>query len=163
MPGGLGWSLLVGLRRFGPSDADIGLLAALGLIAAQAGAPFLGDADLALAGDDQAVLAGWHQLRRSQAAPWIALAAPRVLLRRPYGKQTDPVESFAFEEIVGPPRHDELLWGHASLAVALLIGRASPRADGRWIPETEERSAICQRTRSRAMANGSCSRAANGF
>jgi type VI secretion system protein ImpC len=130
VPGGQGWSALIGLHRFGPSDGDIGLLAALGLLAAQAGAPFLGDADLALAGDDHAALAGWHELRRSQAAPWIALAAPRVLLRRPYGKQSDPIESFAFEEIVGPPRHDELLWGHASAAVALLIGRGF--TEGGW-------------------------------
>jgi type VI secretion system protein ImpC len=121
--GGLGWSAFVGLTRFGPSDSDIGLLAALGLIASQAGGPFVGGADLALAGDDGAVLTGWSALRRSEAAPWIALAAPRVLLRLPYGKQTDPIESVAFEEIVGPPAHERLLWGDASLAVALLIGR----------------------------------------
>ena len=124
MPGGQGWSALIGLIQFGPSDADIGLLAALGLIASQAGAPFLADADLALAGDDEAALAGWQALRRTEAAPWIALAAPRVLLRLPYGKRSDPIESFAFEEIAGPPQASQLLWGHASLAIALLIGRA---------------------------------------
>jgi type VI secretion system ImpC/EvpB family protein len=128
VPGGQGWSALIGLQRFAPPDADIGLLAALGLLAAQAGAPFIGDAGLALAGDDQAALVGWQKLRRSEAAPWIALAAPRVLLRRPYGKQSDPVESFAFEEIAGPPRRDELLWGPASLAVAMLIGRGFTEA-----------------------------------
>jgi len=62
--------------------------------------------------------------RRSQAAPWIGLAAPRVLLRLPYGKVSDPIDAFAFEEVVGPPEQDSLLWGNASLAVALLIGRA---------------------------------------
>jgi type VI secretion system protein ImpC len=123
VPGAPGWSAFIVLDRFGPSDADIGLLAALGLIASQAGGPLLGDANLALSGDDDVALAGWRALRRSEAAPWIALAAPRVLLRLPYGKRSDPVESFAFEEFPGPPAHEEFLWGHASLAMALLIGR----------------------------------------
>ena len=80
-------------------------------------------ADLTLAGGDAGALAGWQALRRSDAAPWIALAAPRVLLRLPYGKGSDPIEAFAFEEFVGPPVQEELLWGNGSLAMALLIGR----------------------------------------
>ena len=123
MPGAQGWSAFIGLFQFGPSDTDMGLLAALGLIASQAGGPLLAGADEALAGDDEVALAGWLALRRSEAAPWIALAAPRVLLRMPYGKRSDPVESFAFEEFEGPPVHEALLWGHGSLALALLIGR----------------------------------------
>jgi type VI secretion system protein ImpC len=124
VPGDDGWSALVGLIQFGPSNADVGLLAALGLIASQAGAPLLADADLTLAGDDAGALAGWRALRRSEAAPWIGLAAPRVLLRLPYGQGSDPIEAFAFEEFVGPPVHEEFLWGNASVAMALLIGRA---------------------------------------
>ncbi|MDP1651026.1 MAG: type VI secretion system contractile sheath large subunit [Rubrivivax sp.] len=124
MPGAHGWSLLTGLYRFGPGDTDIGLLAALGLLASQAGGPFVAGGDPALAGDDVAALAGWQALRHSEAAPWIGLAAPRVLLRLPYGKATDKVESFDFEEFDATPVHDEFLWGHGSLAVALLIGRA---------------------------------------
>ena len=124
VPGGEGWSLIAGLYRFGRSDADIGLLAALGLIASQAGGPFIAGADPALAGDDAAALAGWNTLRHSEAAPWIGLAAPRVLLRLPYGKGSDPISAFAFEEVVGAPVHEQFLWGNPSLAVALLMGRA---------------------------------------
>jgi type VI secretion system protein ImpC len=123
VPGAHGWSAFVTLTRFGPSNADIGLLAALGLVASQAGAPILGDADELLAGDNDAVLEGWRALRHSEAAPWIALAAPRILLRSPYGSRSDPIESFTFEEFVGPPVHDEFLWGYSSLGLALLIGR----------------------------------------
>jgi type VI secretion system protein ImpC len=119
-----GWSALIGLFQFGPSDRDIGLLAALGLIASHAGGPLLAGADWALAGDDAGALAGWQALRRSEAAPWIGLAAPRVLLRLPYGKGSDPIEAFAFEEFAGTPVPDEFLWGNASLAAALLIGKA---------------------------------------
>src|SRR6185503_11535529 len=124
VPGGQGWSVLVGLIDFGPSNSDVGLLAALGLIASQAGGPLLAGAEWTLTGDDAGALAAWHALRRSEAAPWIGLAAPRVLLRLPYGKVSDPIDAFAFEEIVGPPEQDGLLWANASLAVALLIGRA---------------------------------------
>jgi type VI secretion system protein ImpC len=124
VPGGQGWSVLVGLIDFGPSKSDIGLLAALGLIASNAGGPLLAGADWTLTGDDASALAGWYALRRSEAAPWIGLAAPRVLLRQPYGKESDPIEAFKFEEFVGPPRHDEFLWGNAALALALLVGRS---------------------------------------
>jgi predicted component of type VI protein secretion system len=47
-----------------------------------------------------------------------------LLLRLPYGKDSDPVVSFAFEEFGATPVHEEFLWGHGSLAIALLIGRA---------------------------------------
>ena len=124
VPGGQGWSLLAGLYRFGPSDVDIGLLAALGLIASQAGGPFIGGGDTALATADAAALAGWQTLRASEAAPWLGLAAPRVLLRLPYGKGVDPIAAFAFEEFTGPPVHEHFLWGCGALAVALLTGRA---------------------------------------
>ncbi len=123
VPGGAGWSALIGLFHFGPSDTDIGLLAALGLVASHAGGPLLAGADLALAGEPATERGGWPALRRSEAARWIGLAAPRVLLRLPYGRGSDPIEAFAFEEVVGLPVHDELLWGNGSLAMAMLIGR----------------------------------------
>jgi type VI secretion system protein ImpC len=122
--GSQGWSVLVGLVDFGPSSSDIRLLTALSLIASQAGGLLLAGADWTLTGDDADALAAWHALRRSEAARWIGLAAPRVLLRHPYGKASDPIESFRFEEFAGTPVHDEFLWGNASLALALLIGRS---------------------------------------
>lgn len=135
VPGGERWSVLVGLYRFGRSDADVGLLAALGLIAAQAGGPLLAEADPALAGDDE--LGGWHALRRSEAAPSIGLAAPRFLLRLPYGKGSDPVSSFAFEEFTGTPLHEHFLWGNPGLAVALLIARGFSARGWKFEPGDE--------------------------
>ena len=123
VPGSQSWSAFVGLFQFGPSNTDMGLLAALGLIASNAGSQLLAGGDPALAGNDEGRLAGWRALRRSEAAPWIALGTPRILLRMPYGKRSDPIDSFAFEEFDGPPVHEALLWGPASLALALLLGR----------------------------------------
>ena len=96
---------------------DIGLLAALGLIASHAGGPLLAGADPALAGDDAGALAAWQALRRSEAAPWIGLAAPRVLLRLPYGKGSDPIEAFAFEEFAGAAGAGRVPVGQRSLAI----------------------------------------------
>ena len=123
-PGGQGWTLITGLFSIGPSVEDIGLLAALGVLASQAGGPLLAAGDPALAGDDGPALAGWHSLRQSEVARWIGLAAPRVLLRLPYGKASDPVSAFAFEEFGALPVHAQFLWGNGGLACALLIARA---------------------------------------
>jgi type VI secretion system protein ImpC len=123
IPGGQGWSVLTALIDFTPSAADIGLLAALGSIASSAGAPLLAGADATLVNADEAALADWQVLRRSKIAPWIALAAPRVLLRTPFGRTSDPIEAFAFEECTGEPAPNELLWGSGSLAATLLLGR----------------------------------------
>ena len=124
VPGGMRWSALIVLAQFGPSDEETELLAALGAIASRAGGPLIAGADPALADPDGLTRNGWQRLRRTDAAPWIGLAAPRVLLRLPYGKASDAVDSFAFEEIVGAPQHEQLLWGNGSLAAALLLGRA---------------------------------------
>ncbi len=157
LPDGQGWSLLAGLYAFGPGDADIGLLAALGLVASQAGGPLLAAGDTALALAEPAALAGWHALRRSEAAPWIGLAAPRVLLRLPYGKRSDPVGAFAFEEFPGgAPEHDHFLWGAGSLAAALLIGRAFSARGWDMEPGDEREIGDLLRTPSNATANARC-------
>lgn len=131
-PGAQGWSTMVGLYRFGAADTDIGLLAALGIVAAQAGAPFLAEGDLALADANAtpAVLEGWNALRASEVARWIGLVAPRLLLRRPYGARDEKIEAFALEELGNTPAHEHYLWGSGALVAALLLGRAYRGAEG---------------------------------
>jgi type VI secretion system protein ImpC len=57
-------------------------------------------------------------------ANWLGLALPRFLLRLPYGKQTESTETFAFEEFLAAPRHEDYLWGNPALACAYLLGEA---------------------------------------
>jgi type VI secretion system protein ImpC len=64
----------------------------------------------------------WRALRGSPPASWIGLALPRILMRIPYGKQTDPVERFAFEELTPDRPHESYLWGNPAIACAMLIG-----------------------------------------
>lgn len=134
--GGEPWSVLVGDYCFGAGAEDIALLAALGSLAAHAGGPFLAAADPTGLGCDSveqladpaqwtplpsAIEQNWRQLRASVVAPWLGLALPRVLLRLPYGRKADPVESFAFEEMPGGRDPSAYLWGNPAWVCARLI------------------------------------------
>jgi type VI secretion system protein ImpC len=128
------WSVLVGDYRFDDSSADIAMLAAVGAIAAQAGAPLLAAASDSHGSDGAA---RWMNLRHSEQAHWVGLAAPGLLLRLPYGQQTDRIDSFAFEELDGPPAHDDYLWGNPGFGCALLLGRAFEQGGWNMTPGDE--------------------------
>lgn len=136
-PGAAPWSLLVGDFAFGPDEDDALLLARLGAIASLAGAPWISAARPALAGLDSFAVAPdpadwrspptgglWEALRRESQARYLGLAAPRFLLRLPYGADSEPCESLAFEEITEPPDHDDYLWGNPAYLCALLLARS---------------------------------------
>ena len=137
--GGEPWSVIVGDYAFGVEGADVGLLACLGSIASHAGGPFLAAAKPAVAGFDSIAsmpdprdwspaegeaFEGWRALRESLMGPWIGLTLPRMLLRLPYGKATDPLESFDFDELGAARDHERYLWGNGAFACALLLGRS---------------------------------------
>ncbi len=133
------WSLLVGDYTFGPEPREIEVLGALGAIAARSGGPLLAAGGPSILGcrsivespdprdwttTDGEQAAAWRALRASPMAGWLGLALPRVLLRLPYGRRTDAVDRFAFEELPHGADHATLLWGNPAFACALLIGRA---------------------------------------
>lgn len=145
------WTLLCCLHGFGAGEEDIHSLSVLGALAARAQAPLLAGAAATLAHDvladgvpanaapapragspdatrdpgaGQDAGARWRQLRSSPQARWIGVALPRILLRLPYGKATDPVTAFAFEETDGAFEHEHYLWGAAALACSAMLGRA---------------------------------------
>ena len=133
------WPILVAAFAFGPGEADVRLLEQLGAIARRTGGPVLAAADPGLVGcrsfaeapdprDWKALDAGsaarWRRLRQSPVAASIGLAMPRVLLRLPYGKRTDPMEAFDFEELPAGRDHEAYLWGNPAFACARLIGSA---------------------------------------
>jgi type VI secretion system protein ImpC len=135
--GGQPWSLLVGDYTFGTSPEDVRLLAALGALASQAGGPFLAAAAAEVLGCSSLVETPdptswtpveadaqdrWQALRNSPAACWLGLALPRVLLRLPYGKGSDEIDQFEFEELPDPREHEAFLWGNPATACALMMG-----------------------------------------
>ncbi len=130
------WPLVVAAFTFGPDSDDVILLERLGAIAGRAGGPLLAAGDPALVGCrsfdetpdpldwralDAATAERWRRLRESAAAAWIGLAVPRILLRLPYGKRTDPVDAFDFEELSPDRDHEAYLWGNPAFACARLI------------------------------------------
>lgn len=135
-PGGSPWSLWVGDYAFGATPEDITLLASLGVLAAEAGGPFLAGAAPSLLGcsapehlTDPTLWTplpaehqhSWRALRTSPIAPWLGLVMPRILLRLPYGKKTDPIDQRSFEEMPSGRDPDRYLWGNPAFSCARLI------------------------------------------
>ncbi|RZL00005.1 MAG: hypothetical protein EOP36_17330 [Rubrivivax sp.] len=133
------WALVIGLQAFGPASADLSLLSALGTLAQRVSGTFMASAlpsvvglasfgaavDPAdwpgMAADEQA---RWDAFRRSPAAASVRLAAPRVLLRLPYGRSTDAIDALDFEEMAPGLAHESCLWGSGALACAQLVGQS---------------------------------------
>lgn len=138
-PGAHPWAALVVLGAFGASKEDAEALGRLARIASKAGTAVLAGAEPGLVGcaslaatpdphdwsaPDGEGAEAWAALRRLPEARYVGLALPRLLLRLPYGKETNAVEAFDFEELSSPPAHEEYLWGSPALALALLLGEA---------------------------------------
>jgi predicted component of type VI protein secretion system len=114
------WSIVIGDHLFGPADDDLYLLATLGALCRRAGALFVGGASPQLTGG--AVSDAWDALRSQSFASSVALAAPRTLVRLPYGKAFDAIDSFAFEELDGAT-HESFLWGNSAVTLGRLLIR----------------------------------------
>jgi type VI secretion system protein ImpC len=128
---------LVGDYAFDASAEDRALLEGIAQVAAAAQTPFLAAAAPGLVGLERwtqladrrtldAPSAAWQAFRASDAARYVVLTMPRVLLREPYGPKTDPVEGLDYAERVD--RGEEAyLWGNAAFALAANLNRAFAR------------------------------------
>jgi type VI secretion system protein ImpC len=131
------WTLVIGDFEFSATRGDVETLGRIAQIAAKAGAPFLAGASSSIFGcpsiaaasdpDDwpepnEGSAAMWRQLRHLPQATSLGLAAPRFLLRLPYGREASPLERFEFEEIPAAG-HEDYLWGNPAHAAACLLGQ----------------------------------------
>jgi type VI secretion system protein ImpC len=143
-------TVLVAGFSFGAGEADAATLAGLAALAAGAGAPLLAGAEGALFGCasaasiadaarwsavDAADAARWRQLRQRPDARFVALAWPRFVLRIPYGKRSDPLESFAFEEAPAKADAPRLLWANPAFIAAALIADATRAHEAPALPD----------------------------
>ena len=142
--GGSPFGALVGDFEFDKSPQDVDLLERISQVAAAAHAPFIGGTSAQMFNlesfseldkpQDLAKVMGtseyakWKAFRESEDSRYVALAAPRMLLREPYGPQTVPIEAFQYEERAD--NHDRYLWGNAAWALAVRITQAF--ADYGW-------------------------------
>lgn len=138
-PGGEPWAAVFGNYAYEPNVDDIAALIRIAKIGQPANTSFVshmrpevvGISSLAdhpdpsewdLASDtNESKL--WTALRSQPEAQYLGLTIPRFLARLPYGSETDPLETFAFEEFADAPVHDHYLWANSSFAVALLLAQ----------------------------------------
>jgi len=140
VPGAEPYAVLIGGYTFDQTTEDIKLLQLLGRIAQAAGAPLLASADSHFAGCQSFAatpdpndwrwqpdpVAGqlFQQVRESPEAAYIGLALPRFLLRLPYGRDTDPIDRFDFEEFSPLAGHEQYLWGNSAVICVCLLAEA---------------------------------------
>ena len=139
--GGEPFACLVADLAFSPNAEDLSLLGRLADVAFAAGAPLLAGAapellglcswrEMAGAGPLHGVAVpeadAWNAFRACDASSHAYLTAPRVLGRAPYGKKTEPVEAFDFEEAVGEGGV-RCLWCNAAWTLAVSLAAAFER------------------------------------
>ncbi|MEO8592945.1 MAG: type VI secretion system contractile sheath large subunit [Candidatus Solibacter sp.] len=133
-PGAVPFSLLLGIFEVGPTPEDVEILERLARLCAAAHLPFLAAASPSLLSYDSfSELTAAETLRRTFEAPqfirwnlfrarlesrYVGLTLPGMMLRLPYGKDTEPVEAFDYEEHVDGTDHSKFLWGSAAWALA---------------------------------------------
>lgn len=137
--GGEPYSCLLHVHEYGLSAVDLGVLQKMAEVAA-AHTPLLSAASSQLFGlgsftslplprDLHKLFQStdyieWRAFREKEDARYVTLCLPHILLRLPYGNDTDPVESFAYEEDVAGPSPERYLWGNAAFALAGCITSA---------------------------------------
>lgn len=137
--GGQPWAVVIGNYQFDATEADGQMIGRMATIAAHAKTPFIASASSYLLGCESLSQTPaqsdwnypvesnakntWDAVRQLKQASYIGLALPGFLLRLPYGSNTEPIDSFQFEEIEGDPAKGAYLWGNAAFICAYLLGQ----------------------------------------
>jgi type VI secretion system protein ImpC len=144
--GGAPYGALIGDYEFGKHPQDLMMLEKIAGVAASAHAPFFAATaaqmfnfdsfeDLSKPRDLAKIFtasdyAKWNSFRDSDDSRYVGLAMPHILMRLPYGKETEPVEGFNYEEDVSGPTAAKYLWGNAAYAIGARLTDAF--AKYRW-------------------------------
>jgi len=121
-----GLSLICGLYQFEPTPPHAELLGRMARIASHAGAPFVTAIATDLLMDRRKaphplVAQALGELRDLAEGSHLALLSPRFMLRHPYGKRSDPISAFGFEEFTANDGLRGMLWGHPAIVAACLL------------------------------------------
>ena len=132
--GGSPFTFILGDMEFGRGAMDIQFMRNVSSVAAMAHAPFLasitpGLLDLDSFSDldrpidiarifETSEMTAWNALRDGEDSRYLALTAPRVLVRLPWGPDTNPVDGIDFVEDVDGEDPSNYLWGPSSWALA---------------------------------------------
>ena len=137
------WSLVVADFQFGISTADCEILKRTAKVCEAAGTLFVAGAAPAIAGCDDFSkgqtpnaltdprdwrstaadeIQRWNMIRNESYSDSVVLALPKLMGRRPYGRDSNAIESFAFEEIPDGTQRAQYLWMNAAFGIAALLG-----------------------------------------
>jgi type VI secretion system protein ImpC len=148
------WSVVAANYTFDFSEGDDRVVERVSSIAKAAGAPFiaavtpdlLGCKSLAASPDpddwqmppDRTMEDWWKKFTSSASAAYVGFALPRFLLRLPYGRDTEPTETFEFEEIgderAQAPSHESYLWANPAFALVFLLAEGFSQEGSRFRP-----------------------------
>jgi type VI secretion system protein ImpC len=139
------WAIICGNYDFGLTATDAKILERVSLLAQATGAPFIAAAKSTLIGCDSLaarpdpddwrveadveIEASWNALKQLSSARYLGLALPRFLIRLPYGKDTDPIEEFDFDEFPTDTvlDHEAYVWANPAFAIVYLLAKAFAR------------------------------------
>ncbi|WP_299580736.1 type VI secretion system contractile sheath large subunit [uncultured Microbulbifer sp.] len=131
------YNLVLGDFYITDEERDLHLLIDLSTISEAAGSALLLGGDTKLAGcpnlagsvdpDDwcyplsERFAESWQAVRDYSASEYVALAAPRFMLRLPFGRETSTTEHFNFEELTPEQGHQYYQWGNSAYLLTLAI------------------------------------------
>lgn len=126
------WAVACGNYEFGVNIEDAAALMRIAKIAEAAKCPFISQVGTEIFGvssfahsfdnnawkisQETSAYKLWSALRAIPESGYLAMSLPRFLGRLPYGEQTEPTESFSFEEFKDAPEHAHYLWLNPSFA-----------------------------------------------
>ncbi|MFL6468433.1 MAG: type VI secretion system contractile sheath domain-containing protein [Pyrinomonadaceae bacterium] len=134
------WAVVIGNFAFMPDLDDIATLMRISKVASIANAPFISHMrpdvlgvhslfeknnvrDWEVASDSNASKL-WAALCDQTDSAYLGMTIPRFLVRLPYGSDTEPLETFNFEEFVDRPVHDEYCWSNTAFIGAQLLAES---------------------------------------
>lgn len=133
-PGADPYAAVISGYEFDNSAQDIALMQNVSKVAASAHCPFIGAVGPRFFNKDSmeewkkipdmsaymetADYVKWNSFRQTEDARYLGLTFPRFMLRLPYGQDTEPVETFNYEEDIKGVDHEKYLWGNSAFSFA---------------------------------------------
>jgi type VI secretion system protein ImpC len=134
------WAVVAGNFAFMPDVDDIATLMRISKVVSVAKVPFISHMrpdvlgvhslfeksdvrDWELSADSNAGKL-WAALCDQTDSAYLGMTIPRFLSRLPYGADTDPLETFNFEEFAEVPIHDQYCWSNTAFIATQLLAES---------------------------------------
>jgi len=134
------WAVVVGNYALMPDIDDIATLMRISKVVSIANAPFISHMrpdvlgvhslfensnvrDWRMDADGNAAKL-WAALCDQTDSAYLGMTIPRFLVRLPYGADTEPLETFNFEEFADAPVHDQYCWSNTAFIAAQLLAES---------------------------------------